>query len=214
MKKEDLIKRYPLLYHMAEEGTWPSIQSIGLLSASAVLDYLNIDGRKRFELESEQRPEKVVLERGAAKIILRDQKPMSDHRLRIALTDGTQPQQWYETINKKVFLWASESRLLKLLGARHYRNLAHDVIVIDTRSLVADYEENIFLCHMNSGNTYPIPHHRGMDAFKRISDYPAKKNGVPTKEVVEVTVDYSVSDVEKYVIEVKRMHGDVVLSRL
>ena len=43
MEIERLISRYPTLYHMAEDGSWESIQRHGLLSTSALLD--------RFEIE-------------------------------------------------------------------------------------------------------------------------------------------------------------------
>lgn len=74
---------------------------------------------------------------------------------------------------EQVFFWAEEHRLHGLLGARDYRNLEHDVLTIDSAPSVREYANNIWLCHMNSGNTWPMLHARGIDIFKRIADYPA-----------------------------------------
>ncbi|MBD3810807.1 MAG: hypothetical protein IE917_01135 [Betaproteobacteria bacterium] len=215
MEVAALIDRYPRLYHMAEKDSWPSIKARGLLSTSAALDRYQTQGAQRMALEEEHRPEKITLGAGDDQIVLRDQKPMEPSRLQEALVDGTTPSQWYKLLNGKVFMWAEEHRLFQLLNARHYRNLEHDVLTIDTAQLIATYRDAIWLCHMNSGNTFPIPHHRRLDTFKRIRDYPTKKNqSIPAKEVVEVVVDYSVPDIASYVVEVRRMKGNITLGQI
>ena len=215
MEVAALINRYPRLYHMAEKDSWPSIRAHGLLSTSAALDRYQTQGAQRMALEEGHRPEKITLGAGGDQIVLRDQKPMEPPRLQEALVDGTTPSQWYKLLNGKVFMWAEEHRLFQLLNARHYRNLEHDVLTIDTARLAASYRDAIWLCHMNSGNTFPIPHRRSLDTFKRICDYPTKKNpSIPAKEVVEVVVDYSVPDIASYVVEVRRMKGNITLGQI
>lgn len=215
MKLDDLIERYPRLYHMAEKDTWPSIKANGLLSTTAVLDRFGLNGALRSKLEEGHRPEKVLVGPNGAGILLRDQKPMRPSRLRDALIDGTTPEQWYKFLNGRVFMWAEEKRLLGLLGARDYRKLEHDVLTIEAAPLLTKYENAVWLCRMNSGNTWPVPHKRGMDDFKRIVDYPTKKrSGAPAKEVVEIVVDHSIPDIAKYVLEVRRMKGEVVLGQI
>jgi hypothetical protein len=199
---------------MAERGTWGSIKARGLLSTSAILDLVGVAGAARASLENQHRAEKVTVGVGAQGIVLRDQKPMAPERLKQGLSDGLIPSDWYRLLNAKVFLWACESRLVGLLKARHYRELEHDVLTIDTRSLVNAHAASIWLCPMNSGNTFPIPHRRGGSTFRRIPDYPTKKSGMPTKEVVEVVVDYRVPDIAKHVVAVRRMRGDEVLQTL
>jgi hypothetical protein len=212
---EIFIARYPRLFHMAEANTWPSIRKRGLLSTTAALEHLEIVGPERARLESKHRPEKVTLGNGARQIVLRDQKPMEPERLRQALVDGTTVNDWYRLINGKVFFWAEESRLLRLLNARHYRDLTHDVITVDTASLVGKYEEEIRLSHMNSGNTLPVPHPRGIDLFKTIAAYPTSGRGSrPAKEVVEVVVNYSVPDIASHVIGLRQMRGETVIRNL
>lgn len=213
MLLEKLFEMYPKLYHMAEAGTWESIQRRGLLSASAVLDLFHLEGNQRSAYELEHRRQMLsVLPNRPDPIVLRDQRPMPPERLRMALTDGTTPEQWYQLINGKVFFWAEHHRLLRLLNA--YRNDEHDVLIVDTRSLVTTHLQNVWLCHMNSGNTLPIPHHRGVQIFQRIQDFPAKKDGRPEKHVVEVLVDRGVPDIAAHTLEVLRMKRDEVLGQL
>lgn len=212
MNVEKLIELYPRVYHMAERGAWNSIRAHGLMSTTAVLDHLKVQGDDRARFESEHRDQKMDVRAGhPSNIVLRDQKPMPEGRLIQALTDGTTPQQWYELINEKVFFWVEEERLHRLLGARDYRNLEHDVLTLNSSELVQAYADKIWLCHMNSGNTWPIPHRRGIEVFRRIPDYPVKTSGRPAKAVVELVVDYAVPNIADYVLEVRRMRGSEVL---
>jgi hypothetical protein len=206
MRVEDLIARYPVLYHMAERGSWPSIREKGLLSATASLDLSTVSAEARTELESRRRPVSVTLTlKDKAPLILRDQKPMSDARLSNCLLDGITPQQWYEFINGKTFFWATPARLHTLLAA--YGDQEHDVLLVDTQSLVQAHQTRMWLCHMNSGNTTPWAHERNYGIFKRVADYPVTRTGRPVKEIAEVVVDYSVPDIRNHVIDVRRMRG-------
>ncbi|MCQ6257371.1 hypothetical protein [Pseudomonas sp. Q11] len=212
MNLEKLIELYPRIYHMAERGTWESIQQRGLMSTTAVLDHLDVADGERARFESEHRDQKMDVRAGhTSNIVLRDQKPMPEKRLLQALTNGTTPRQWYELINDKVFFWVAEERLHRLLGARDYRTLEHDVLTLNSAEFIPAYAEKIWLCHMNSGNTWPIPHRRDTEIFRRIADYPVKRSGKPVKNVVELVVDYSVPNITDYVVEVRRMRGSEVL---
>lgn len=212
MNLERLIELYPRVYHMAERGTWGSIQQRGLMSTTAVLDHLEVADGERARFESEHRSQKMdVRADHPSNIVLRDQKPMPEGRLLQALMNGTTPRQWYELINDKVFFWVEEERLHRLLGARDYRTLEHDVLTLNSAEFIPAYAEKIWLCHMNSGNTWPIPHRRDAEIFHRIADYPVKPSGKPVKNVVELVVDYSVPNIADYVVEVRRMRGDEVL---
>lgn len=212
MEMNRLIELYPKIYHMAERGAWESIRMRGLMSATAVLDHLAVRSGDRARFESEHRNQKMdVIAGDPANIVLRDQKPMPEGRLLQALIHGTTPRQWYELINQKVFFWAEEKRLNRLLGARDYRKLEHDVLTLDSATFIPAYAQAIWLCHMNSGNTMPMPHRRGVDIFRRIPDYPVTRSGNPAKPVVELVVDYAVPNIADYVVAVRRMKGSEVL---
>ena len=214
MDVQKLAELYPRIFHMAEAGTWLSIRQRGLLSTSAVLNLFDITGEKRFALESTHRPQKVTVGEGSAAIVLRDQNPMAPGRLQQALPANVSTQVWYEAINRKVFFWAEEKRLLGLLNARAYRNLEHDVLTINTAALLAKHAPSVWLCHMNSANTFPMPHPRDLSAFQRIENYPVNAQGRPIKQVVEVLVDDQVPDIRDFVLEVRRMRGSEVLSEI
>jgi hypothetical protein len=136
---------------------------------------------------------------------------MPPGRLATALQDGISPADWYQLLNGKVFMWAEERRLYRLLKARHYRSLEHDVLVINAASLLNVHAAAVSLCPMNSGNTFPMPHRRGRDTFRRIKEYPTGTRGQPKREVVEVVVDYSIPDIADHVLEVRVMRGDSIL---
>jgi hypothetical protein len=215
MQVEKLVECYPRLYHMAERGTWESIRARGLLSTTAVLDLMGLRGSKRHRYEAQQRRDmETILQGHPDAIMLRDQLPMPPDRLQTALIDGTTPEDWYRLINGKVFFWAERKRLTTLLKARAYRNKEHDVLTIDTQSLMNAHENRAWLCRMNSGNTWPFPLPRGRGDFMRIAQYPATKKGAPAKKVVEVLIDYSVPDIATHVVAVDVMKGEEILNEL
>jgi hypothetical protein len=213
---ETLCREYPLLYHMAEVGSWDGIRDNGLLSTSALLTRYLVKGTQRFQYESQHRPNKVTLANARlGSAVIRDQKPMSNPRLRMCLQDGLTPRDWYETLNCKVFFWVSRTRLIRLLQAREYRHLEHDVLTVRTEPLVRAYSHAILLCHMNSGNTFPIPHKRGRDTFRRIADYPVGvRSGKPRPAVVELVIEHGVPNIVQFVAAVDRMHGKRTLRHI
>lgn len=209
---DDLIERfsarYPRLYHMAESGGWASVRKHGLLSTSALLDLFEIDGAKRREIESEWRPNIVPIEHpihGAAAI--RDQWPMPPEHLAAGL-DGITPQQWYEFLNRKTFLWLSEDRLMRMLSARQYRNAAHDVLTLDTRSFLGKYMERITVCQINSGFAMPMfgkpPAKRSLESFQSIEQRAATQG---LGGLAELTVDYAAPDAWRYVTAIDSWQG-------
>jgi hypothetical protein len=213
---EELIKECPTLYHMAERGSWASIKQFGLMSTSALLDHYSIIPPKRTEIESQHRPRSVeVTGDGLPRAVVRDQIPMSDSGLRRALPNRLSPADWYELLNKKAFFWLSEKRLHKLTNAKAYRNNEHDVLEIDTRSLIAAHRDAIWLCPINSGCTKPMPHPRDETIFARISDYPYshwRERRGRQERVVELAVDHSVEDIRDHVKRAVVMRGTEVLS--
>jgi hypothetical protein len=212
----ELTARYPRLYHMAEEGSWESIRRHGLLSTSALLDLYGVTGEARTQLESRHRPEKAVIthaDHGEA--ILRDQKPMGDKTLSDCLQDGLTPADWYRILNAKVFFWLSHDRLLTLLNARAYRTDMHDVLTVDTEALLERHSSRVTLSSMNSGNSIPWKHPRGLRTFLPIDQYPfAARRGYGDNQVVELTVEYAVPDVADFTLTVDRMKGAAVIENI
>lgn len=212
---EELITNCPTLYHMAERGSWESIKRYGLLSTSALLDHYSVEPPKRTEIERQHRPESVeVTGDGLPRAVVRDQIPMSDAGLRRALPDRLSPADWYKLLNAKAFFWLSEERLHRLTNARAYRDEEHDVLEVDTRSLIESHRDAIWLCPINSGCTKPMPHPRDETIFARISDYPYahwRKRRGRRERVVELAVDHSVADIRDHVRRVVVKRGTEVL---
>src|SRR4051812_49414631 len=61
LTNDEFAARYPRVYHLAETGSWPSIERHGLLSVSAILDLVGIDGDERERLITSRRTEARVL---------------------------------------------------------------------------------------------------------------------------------------------------------
>lgn len=213
MHVNELIDNFPIIFHMAEAGSWENIQQHGLLSTTALLNLYQVKGEERVKLESQHRPECVTINhKGLTPAVVRDQKPMSDKGLEKALLDGITPKEWYETLNSKTFFWATEKRLHTLLNAKAYKNREQDVLTVDTKKLVDTYENAIVLSPYNSGSTKPNPFARGRDTFLPISDYPydmwVNKRGSKKLALAEICVEGGVPDMNGLVIEVRRMQAN------
>lgn len=215
---EELLSDCPILYHMAEDGSWPSIRETGLLSTTALLDLYEITGEARVQIEERRRPTGVTLERaGLPPAVIRDQSPMDDVGLRRCLPAHITPADWYRLLNRKVFFWLTRHRLVKLLNAGTYRDRPHTVIEVSACKLVDAHRGRIWFCPMNSGCTKPYPHPRDEDTFKRIADYPYaywRKRRSPGERVVELAIDYSVINLSEFVCRVVRMRGSQELGAL
>ena len=211
MATDDLIElfsaRYPRLYHMAESGSWRSIRERGLLSTSALLDLFEVTGSQRREIESEWRPKSVSIkhpDHGTA--IIRDQWPMPPEHLAAGL-DGVSPQQWYEFLNRKAFLWLSEDRLIRMLNARPYQHSAHDVLNLDTRSFLGEYMDRITVCQINSGFAMPMfgkVTRRSFESFQTIEQRAATQG---LSGLAELTVDCAAPDAWRFVMSVDSWQG-------
>ena len=118
---EQVISDCPTLYHMAEDGSWPSIRHRGLLSTTALLDRYGVTGAARVRIEERRRPASVPLESaGLPPAVVRDQLPMDDGGLLRCLPPHLLPADWYRLLNQKVFFWLTRDRLVRLLKAGTY----------------------------------------------------------------------------------------------
>ena len=214
----ELIRECPTLYHMAERDSWASIRRHGLLSTSALLDLWELKGERRDRIEAMRRPENVGIDHPMlGRVVIRDQKPMDDAGLHRCLQDGLAPTDWYRLLNQRVFFWLTRPRLLRLLGARPYRELEHDVLQLDTAAMVRAHWDRVTLSPINSGATQPFPTARGLRTFLPIEEYPYgewRERRPRGERAVEFAVMGGVPDVTPFVRRVTRMRGGDVLSVL
>ncbi len=201
---ELLAARHPRLFHMAEEGTWPSIQKHGLLSTTALLDLFEVPAEDRHALEASRRPESVPIHHpihGTAWI--RDNRPINETVLRRTLK-GLTEEQFYRTLNGRVFFWVSTDRLERLRNAPPYRSRRHDILELDTAALLERHHDRTELSHLNSGAVHPAANYpRGEGTFAPIESYLyGERKAVSSEPVVEVTVLYSIPDAAEFIIDV------------
>lgn len=204
-----LVRDYPRLYHMAEDGSWPSIRQHGLLSTRALLDLFAVKEPRRTRLLRERRPEsEQVIHPQYGSAVIRDNKPSSDTKLRSALS-GISLGSWYELLNSKVFFWLREARLAALLDARAYRGRPHTVIIVDTARLLAAHGDAITLTPINTGSTAYRAVARGRRTFSSIAAYPyaERRRNRGGDAVVELAVEDGIRDIELHTIKVERRSG-------
>jgi hypothetical protein len=203
---EYLASRWPRLYHMAEAGTWDSIQRHGLLSTSALLDLFEIEGPQRHSIESARRDESVQITHplfGSAWI--RDNKRINETVLRRTLVGMTEAE-WYRNLNGRVFFWLREKRLRDLRKATAYGNRQHDIGIVDTARLLGEFYDIVELSPINSGAVHPgSKSPRGIGTFRRIEDYDWKDRlrVRPREPIVELTIPYRVPDLSTMIISIE-----------
>ncbi len=194
-----LAKLHPTVYHMAEDGSWPSIRERGLLSTRALVNLYRPDDEIKAEILTTVRRRKITLTRdGMPDAIIRDQLPAKF--LNVCLEEGIIPEEYLDALNGRVFFWVSAERLVKLLNARFYRKLRHTVLHVDTAALLEAYSGRVQLAPYNTGSMHvPNAPKRGPSIFTDLADYPyaewARRRGKSGEPVVELTIDYAVPDI-------------------
>jgi hypothetical protein len=210
LNEADLLRHFPRLWHMAEDGSFESILKNGLLSTSSLLDLYGIQGNERLAIESQRRPESVTISRnGFPSAIVRDQKPMTESALKKCLAANVSPEEWFEILNDRTFFWLSRDRLRGLLGARAYRDRPQTVLTVDTASLLKAHKNLIELSPLNSGATIYNPQPRGRDTFLPIEKYPfdeRRKTRPIDKSVVELVVRKGVPDISDHLVAAHRIY--------
>jgi len=201
MNVDELVSRYPRLYHLAASDAWESIKAHGLLSTSALAKRWEVPPSQYAKLTAQYRPESVVLHHETfGRATIRDQSPMPPTKLQRALTDMT-PEAWLQLLNSMVFFSPTRDRLERLHSA--YKGVPALVLTLDTHSLVKTHLADIRLSHLNSGTVRHINHHRGSTTFTTIAEYAhSAKN-----KIAELAVTNSVPNIHHHVLQAERRTG-------
>jgi hypothetical protein len=196
---------------MAEDGTWPSIRQRGLLSTRAIVDLYQPDADVREQILSTVRRDKIKLTSAVlGEMTIRDQRPAKF--LKECMTDGVSPQDYLDALNERVFFWLRPSRLTRLLNARLYRHSRQTVLRVDTARLVPAYPGRVQLAPYNTGSMHvPNAPRRGPDVFTDLSNYPYEqwlaKRGRSGEPIVELTINYAIPDIARFVTKVETWAG-------
>jgi hypothetical protein len=205
----ELIERYPRLFHLAEAGSARVISMHGLLPTREIVSTSALDPDQQTAILSHPRPRTLTIEHPSLhRVTLRDQTPLRAHILDKVLIDMT-PKEWLSALNERVFFWLHPKRLDQLLAARRNRGRAHDVLVVSTASLVSAHGRRIRLSAINSGATlWPNAPERGMRTFQLIEDYPfaeRQRHRSPQTAVVELAISGGVRDIADHIIDLYRV---------
>lgn len=214
---EEFVRQFPSLFHMAERGSWSSIEKHGLLSTAMLLERFKISDCRRKELERRPRRRSVDIQHpDFGNAVLRDQKTLSIKKLlgpardgERVLLDGLAPCEWCKILNSKVFFWLTRERLKKMLSAREYKEKRHLVLTVDTKRLLDTHAQCVRLSPINSGSTLFSPVARGPNTFLPLAEYPIeywKRKRQSTKNsVVKLTVKNSIPDIRDHVLRVEEL---------
>lgn len=203
MQDEELVRDHPFLFHMAEDGSWPSLQELGLLTTSELLSLYGYAGQGREEIEGNWRKVSVTLHQPPRPdLVVRDQLVMPPCELKTCLPPGLTPHDWYRLVNHRIFFWTTEPDLAIFLAAGSYRNSPHLVLQVCTAELLRAHRTRVTLTPFNTGSTIRKdysgrPLARGPDTFERIGDY--KKGWVR-----ELVVEGGLRDIRSLVVKASR----------
>ena len=205
MLADHLARLHPTVYHMADAANRDGLRAAGLLSTTALLDRLGLTGDARHAIEARHRPAGVVATTPLGTAVVRDQKPLDPIALARCLTGGVTPEQWYRTLNNRVYFFPDGDRLARML--RVYVPTAPQlVLAVDTAELCRRHGDRLELAHINTGfatrRFRPAP--RGPGTFVPLADYAWSR----ANAIAEVTVPYAVPDVLACVRGVTLHHGD------
>jgi hypothetical protein len=205
---DELISNYPILYHSTAAGNARAIVDHGLWTTAQIADTAQLDPNQTAAMVAAPRPRAVKLTHPVlGDVQIRDQSPLRPAMLARCLTDLT-PAQWFAILNDRAFFWLHPSRLHSLLSGRRNRDAEHEVVAVDTASLVDVHHDRIRLSPINSGAVlYPNAAARGSHTFTTVSDYPfaERRRTRPVHgAVAELAVIGGVHDVTAHTIKVQR----------
>jgi hypothetical protein len=213
MDRAQLVQEHPMLFHMAEDGTWPAIQAHGLLSTQALVDLYDPEPTVRASILDRVRTKSIVLDHPEyGRAVVRDQGPLKF--LDRCLTPGTTPQEYLDALNSRVFFWLTRERLLRLLTASRYRKQPQTVLFLDTAELLRRHGDRVQLAPFNTGSMHvPTAPPRGAEVFVDVNHYPhaewRARRGPRADAVVELTIPHAVNDAADLALRVERWSGGI-----
>jgi hypothetical protein len=179
-----LSQKRPFLYHLTSKSNLPSIVSAkALLSASVLLG--QADGQELLHSRV-RRANHLPIEIKGRPVLIRDQRPLSEKALPKCLDDGLTPEDYYELLNDRVFLWATVSRLCR----HHDRYRSEDPVLLrfPTAELLR-LNPDVEFSRINSGATRANSYLGGIAPRRgRATFQPARDYAYGVSSIVEVTV--------------------------
>jgi hypothetical protein len=141
-------------------------------------------------------------------VVLRDQKP---NRTNLADSlDGVTPEEWWQLLNQRVYLFPSETPLKGLLKSYSDRGFSQEVITFETAKLLGPVADRVEVASVNAG-VFPRAsgRTRGIGTFQTLAGAE-----FPVAKVKEVTVVGHLPVPETAVVKVVSHAPDGVTRRL
>jgi hypothetical protein len=210
---EELIGRHPRLYHLTTPGAWEVIRIHGLLSTEELLRRADLpEAEVQARIRRKREAREVLETTPIGRVVLNDNKPIHVGKLSRCLDDGLTPEDWLAELNRRVFFWVKEARMQGLGEAAINRTDPRELLVLDTASIVAACGTRMQVAPINTGNTQRKPARRGRTTFTPLGAMPyaawrrlRRDRKASLDEVVEVTILGAVPDMERHLIERRRL---------
>ncbi|MEO9101349.1 MAG: hypothetical protein ABI212_14740 [Burkholderiaceae bacterium] len=207
MTPQEIAQRFPRLYHVTRPGAMQSIERYGLLSTRAALERFGMAASDVEQLTRHRRPASVLIEHAEQGVItINDNIPLSEAALAKCLDDPLTPGDWLHLLNGRVFFWADDRRLERLLSARAAHGQPREVLVFDAERLAQAHLDTLAFSAINSGATIRKPARRGLSTFTRVADRSFdewRRLRGRLDNVLEITVDWAVPRAAEFVVDVR-----------
>ena len=191
MDIDELVIRFPRVWHATYPGGWEAIRTGGLQSSTALLEAAG-----RGDEAKAVRTESVRLSTPAGDVVLREQVP--NKKDPSAYPDGLSTDDWWQLINRRSYLFAVREDLDQFVGAYLEKGEAQEIITFETRRLLGPVSDHVEIAMVNAGAfpkaTSPA---KGKATFVTLPDFTAQ----PTR-IREVTVTVPAEVTERAVISV------------
>jgi hypothetical protein len=175
-------RHFPKLYHLTFAANQASIETNGLMSASALADLYAFTAEERKAIVVDRR----LCIQELRGIAIRDQLPAQESRMKTCLVNITIPD-WLAVLNSKIFFFPSLQKASKFIAA--YADYDNIILEVDTAALLATHATEITLSRMNTGAFIFNPKPRGRDSFIPLADYVFKtKRDVPAEITINAPI--------------------------
>lgn len=176
MEKQELLRNIEFLYHLTSEKNAENILSKQIIESTVnVIGSSDLSQGEAGEVLRNRREKHLYVKVGMNQtIMIRDQNPISIKSLEKCLTDGWTTGDFIYHLNRRVFFWPNLKRLN--IHFNKYQNESPVILKFRTEDLFEE-NDNVRLCHLNSGATrcHPkwngAPPPRGASSFARIEDF-------------------------------------------
>lgn len=175
MDIKELLIKIPYVYHLTSAENLPVIANDRTLqSTTSLVNNSTLTSEGKSKLLHSRRESHTVIEVNKTPVHIRDQQPISIKSLKKCLQDNLTYGEFIKLLNDRVFFWPSIKRLA--IHFNRYENEKPIIFKISLSDLI-DNNDNVLLCHLNSGATrcHPkwggAPPPRGLNTFKSIDEY-------------------------------------------